>query len=135
MKGNSKVTQGLFKFCVSTIIDEDRIRKFLSDGYGAFAENKAWKTARVLFLESLEIGTRMPLILSDAAHNTERLRCWGMLQQLELDGERTLIKFDNVKKIRGNRQRQELVLRSSGTRIAANFIRPYAICHTPEFLE
>lgn len=126
---------GLYQFCVSTIVEEHKIRDFVSKGWGEFTEQKAWKMGKVLFLESLEIGTRMPVILSDAANNTEKLLCWANLQQVEIDGDRTTVKFENVKKIRGNQQRQELILRSSGSRIAAHFIRPYAICRTPEFLE
>lgn len=126
---------GLFKFCVSTIIDKKDIRKFLAQGDGRFTENKAWKMAKTLFLESQQIGTRMPLILSDAARDSEKLLCWATLQKIELDGDKTTVEFDAVKKIKGTRGRTDLILRSTGRVIAPMFIKPYAICATPDFLE
>ena len=127
--------QGLYRFCVSTIRNEAKIREFLSEGRGKFTENKAWKTARVLFLESLEIGTRMPLILSDAANNTEKLLCWATLRKVDIDAQSTMVEFDQVKKIRGDRPRRKLTLRSSGKQIKPHYRRNYAICETPPFLK
>jgi len=129
------MAEGMFKFCVSTIIDKKEIKKFLAQGNGAFTENKTWKMARTLFLESQQIGARMPLILSDAAHDSEKLLCWAVLRKIELSGDRTTVEFDGVKKIQGNRGRTDLTLRSTGRPIAPMFIKPYAICVTPDFLE
>jgi hypothetical protein len=129
------MAQGLFKFCVSTIIDKKEIRRFLAQGNGHFTENKAWKMAKTLFLESQQIGTRMPLILSDAAHDSEKLLCWATLLKIELDGDKTMVEFDAVKTIPGKRGRTDLTLRSTGRPIAPMFIKPYAICVTPDFLE
>jgi hypothetical protein len=126
---------GLFKFCVSTIIGKEDIKKFLSQGDGGFTENKAWKTAKTLLLESQQIGARMPLILSDAAHDSEKLLCWATLRKIELDGDKTTVEFDAVKKIKGTRGRTDLMLRRTRRPIEPMFIRPYAICVTPDFLE
>jgi hypothetical protein len=126
---------GLFKFCVSTIIDRKQIQKFLDQGDGCFAENKPWKMAKTLLMESQQIGARMPLILSDAAHDSEKLLCWGILRKIELDGEKTRVEFDDVRKIKGSRGRTDLTLRKAGRAIAPMFIKPYAICITPDFLE
>jgi hypothetical protein len=126
---------GLFKFCVSTIIDNKQIQNFLAQGEGCFTENKPWKMAKTLFMESQRIGARMPLILSDAAHDSEKLLCWATLLKIELDGEKTKVEFDDVRKIKGSRGRTDLTLRKAGRAIAPMFIKPYAICVTPDFLE
>jgi hypothetical protein len=53
-------------------------------------------------LEALKIDERMPLIWSDAAYKPEPLMCWATLQDVRIDGDRTMVKFENVKKIRGH---------------------------------
>jgi hypothetical protein len=79
-----------------------QIRKFISEGGGQFTENNAWKTGRVLFWEARKIDERMPLIGSDAAYKPEPLMGWATLQDVGIDGDRTMVKFENVKKIRGD---------------------------------
>ncbi|HVN64555.1 MAG TPA: hypothetical protein VMT58_07945 [Candidatus Binataceae bacterium] len=76
----------------------------------------------------------MPVLFSDAAHDTETLLFWAILRKIDLDGRKTTFHFDNVKGIRGKHARQELILRTSRKPIADQYIRPYAICFTPEFL-
>lgn len=73
-------------------------------------------------------GEKMAVIFSDAAYNSENLLLWGVLQKIEIDGERTNIQFTDVKRIPGRRHRTELKLKSTGKEIAPNFIRPHAIC-------
>jgi hypothetical protein len=126
---------GLYKFCISTIVDGRKLRNFASKGSGHVSEARVWKTGQALFHDAHGIDSEMPVIFSDAGYNTEKLLLWAILRQIESNGNGTSFKFDNVKKIRGKHERQELILRSTGKRIAAKFIRPYAICLTPDFLE
>jgi hypothetical protein len=125
----------LFKFCISTIIERRRLEEFALKGRANFAEGRAWKTGKLLFEQSRKAGASLPVILSDAAYNSEDLLLWGILQKLEIDGERTAIHLNDIKRVRGNHGRQDLKLKSTGKPIRPNFIRPYAICHTPPFLK
>lgn len=125
----------LHEFCISTIVERRRLEEFALKGRGKFTEGREWKTGELLFEESRKTGTGLPVILSDAAYNSERLLLWGILQKIEIDGDRTTVQLSDIQRIRGNHGRQELTLRSSGKLIKPNFIRPYAICRTPEFLD
>jgi hypothetical protein len=124
----------LSEFCVSTIVDRRRLEEFALKGHGEITERRAWKTAKRLF-DELENGARMPVIFSDAAHNSENLLLWAILQEIKVRGAQTSYRFNNAKRIPGNHHRTELKLRSTGKRIAENFIRPYSICATPPFLK
>ncbi len=126
---------GLYEFCISTILDRHRLEEFALKGRGNATEGRPWKTAQVLFVKAKESGEKMPVIFSDAAYNSESLLLWGILQKIEIDGNRTALQFNNVKRIPGKHHRRDLILKSSGKSIAPHFIRPYAICLTPAFLE
>ncbi len=125
----------LYNFCISTIVDRHKLEEFALKGHGRVTEGRAWKTGKLLFDKSRETGRAMPVILSDAAHNSEHLLLWGILQKVEIDGDQTMVQFNDVQRIRGNHGRQELTLRSKGKSIKPNYIRPYAICQTPSFLK
>jgi hypothetical protein len=133
--GISHMEGKLYEFCISTILDRHRLEEFALKGRGSATEGRAWKTAHLLLQKSRDIGAQMPVILSDAAYNAESLLLWGLLQKIEIDGERTTVQFNGVKRIPGKHRRTELILRSSGKSIAPHFIRPYAICRTPGFLK
>ena len=125
---------GLYKFCISTIVDGRKLRNFASKGSGHVSEARVWKTGQALFHDAHGIDSEMPVIFSDAGYNTEKLLLWAILRQIESNGNGTSFKFDNVKKIRGKHERQELILRSTGKRIAAKFIRPMQSASRPTSL-
>jgi len=125
----------LYEFSISTILEGRRLEEIALKGRGKISEGRAWKTGKRLLEESRKLPAGMPVIFSDAAYNTERLLLWGILRKIEIDGDRTTFQFSDVKRIRGNHHRQELILRSSGRAVAPKFIRPYAICRTPGFLK
>lgn len=124
----------LFNFCISTIVERQRLAEFALRGRAKFTQNRAWTSGERLFREAQEAGTAMPIILSDAAYNSETLLLWGILHKLEVKAGQTTVHVRDIQRIRGNRGRQNLTLRSSGEPIKPRFIRPYAICHTPPFL-
>jgi hypothetical protein len=126
---------GLYDFCVSTIVDRHRLEEFALKGTGSITERRAWKTAKRLLADADKQGRGMPIVLSDAAYNAERLRLWAILKKVEIEGDQTTVRFNDVQRIRGNHGRQDLRLKSSGEPIKPHFIRPYAICKTPPFLK
>jgi len=101
---------------------------------GNLSEGKSWKTAYSLWQQSESTGHRFPIIFSDAT-DCSRLLYWGVVENLLIDEVGTMFEFSELRPIRGNRTTQELILVNSGKQIAPNFIRPYAIVRTPDFLK
>jgi hypothetical protein len=126
---------GLYDYCVSTILDRRRLEEFALKGRGSATEKRLWKSAKILLDNATNAGEKMAVIFSDAAYNSENLLLWAVLQKIAIDGDRTNIQFTDVKRIPGRHHRTELKLKSTGKQIAPHFIRPYAICHTPPFLK
>lgn len=99
---------------------------------GAFSERKRWVTGHRLWRESIAVGNQMLVIFGDAAH-TSRLLYSGVLTHVKLSTTGTSYRVEHLRRIPGGHRTQELRLRKTGKKIAPGFIRPYAICHTPEF--
>lgn len=120
--------------CVYTIVHPDLLADAARHGGPAtFRESKAWVTGRQLWQQAREAGVGFPVLLGDAT-DCSRLEYWGLLTGVEFEGEGTRFTLDQVRPLAGAHTPQELVLRSTGERIAPNFIRPYAICRTPGYL-
>jgi hypothetical protein len=125
---------GLSDYCVSTIVHGDLLEEVAQNGQPVtFAEDKPWVAGRELWQEAQVAGLGMPVLLGDARH-CSRLLYWGLLTSIELGDGSTDYTVDKVRRLKGKHTPQELILRSTGRQIAPNFIRPYAIVVTPEFL-
>lgn len=72
-------------------------------------------------------------MFADATDCT-RLLYWGAISDIHIDDGGTSYSVEGLSPIGHGRTPQDLVLRSTGKQIAPDFIRPYAICRTPEFL-
>jgi hypothetical protein len=77
----------------------------------------------------------MPVIFSDAANDTETLLYWAVLRRIDIDGRQTVVSFDKFSRVLGKHRRSDLTRRSPRKQIKRNYIRPYAICETPEWLQ
>ena len=86
-----------------------------------------------LWREAQEDGTDVPVVFADST-DCSRLLYWGVLTKVTLAGETTQYTVDKLRPIPGRHRTQELSLRGTGKQIAPHFIRPYAICKTPEFV-
>lgn len=98
-----------------------------------FLETKPWVTGLRLWRQATDNDLRMPIVFADAADCSE-LIYWGILSDVSIDKRSTEYAVSQLQRIQGRRTPQQLRLKSTGKPIAANFIRPYAICLTPEFL-
>lgn len=125
---------GLYAFCISTIVDKKTLKQFEAKGSGQIAENSPWRTGAALVLDAIKIGAEMPVIFSDAAHDAENLLYWAVLRRIDIDGRQTVVSFDKFSRIRGKHGRSDLTRRRPRKQIKRNYIRPYAICETPEWL-
>ncbi|MCY2991566.1 MAG: hypothetical protein NTY19_27390, partial [Planctomycetota bacterium] len=76
---------------------------------------------------------QMPVLFGNALH-CRWLIGWGILTGLTVADDGTRCIISDLRTIPGDHSTQELVLRSTGRRIAIGFIRPYAIVETPAFI-
>lgn len=127
----------LSPFCVYTIRHEQRLDEVhRQGGDGGFEENTSWVTARRLLLEAKDNGMRMPVIFA-SANVTDKLIYYAMLSDVELDDTNytTMYRFTGLTPIEGDYPLSSLRLRSTNRLLSENFIKPYAICHTPSFIQ
>ena len=98
-------------------------------------ENKVWKTGQRLFLEAKKHGQRMPVIFA-SADVTDKLLYYAVLSNLVIDeaSSTTSYQFNHLQPVKGDFPLSSLRLRSTNRPLSDNYIRPYAICHTPSFI-
>lgn len=122
------------EYCVYTIVKGQNLaKKARSRHKPMFREEKRWVTAGKLWESAREAGAAMPVLFGDAS-DCSRLLFWGLLIHVQVRDGSTSFTVDRLRRIPGERAPQELVLRSTGKTIAPNFVRPYAICFTPSFV-
>ncbi len=95
-------------------------------------EGKRWVEAEKLFKQAKADGVEMPILFADAS-DCSRLIAWSVLKTLAVSGNGTQYGVGQLFAVRGKTP-QDLVLKSTGSTIAPGFIRPYAVCETPDFL-
>jgi len=128
-------TRSIADSCVYTIVDGKELdRRFNKREASPFKEKKRWVTAGKKWLKGRSENMSMPVLFGDAAH-CSRLLYWGLLTDLEVQDDGTSFTVDYLRKLNGRRKTQDLVLQSTGKKIAPGFIKPYAICYTPQFLK
>jgi hypothetical protein len=60
---------------------------------------------------------------------------WAAIGDIAIDEQtRTTCTYSDLRPITSRRSKSSLRLRLTGRPISADLIRPYAICHTPDFL-
>jgi hypothetical protein len=132
------MNQPLSPFCIYTIRHHrDLDEAYRSGGNGQFTENTMWSTGQRLFLEAKKNGQRMPVIFASADIGTDRLIYYAMLRDVEINesGSTTTYEFASLQQIASHHPLSSLTLRSTNRPLSDNFIRPYAICLTPSFIE
>lgn len=127
--------QELTDTCIYTVVSGTTLAEnFARGGPATFAEGKSWVSGQKLWQKAVAADLAMPVVFADAA-DCSRLLYWGLLTEVKLDGKTaTTYTVDRVRKLVGTHTPQELTLRKTGEKIAPNFIRPYAICVRPSFL-
>ena len=124
----------IFKFCIYTIKHGACLTCAEIEGSSVKYEEKTrWVTGSKLLQQAQQRNEKMPVLLADAVDCTILLY-WGFLEEIKFEGEKTSYKIERVFRLAGDHKPQELILKSTGKPIAANYIRPYAICYTPDFI-
>jgi hypothetical protein len=130
------MTKPLSSFSIYTIRHRrDLDETYRGSGDGGFTENTTWKTGQKLFQEAKSAGQRMPVIFA-AADVTDKLLYYAMLSDIEIyeTNSTTWYEFTQLEEIKGDLPLSTLRLKSTNRPLSDNYIRPYAICHTPGFI-
>lgn len=122
------------EFCIYTMRKSDNLQYiYLGDGAGKFSEKKIWRTGHALFQQAREENKKMPIFFS-AAEEDSGLIYFAFLESIEIMDSVTTYSFSNLNEIDEPKPLSSLKLRSSQRPLSDNYIRPYAICDTPDFL-
>jgi hypothetical protein len=125
----------LFDKCVYTIVNIKVIEQSQNnkDMSGSFIEKKSWKKAFDLKNQALQEDKLFLLMLADAAI-INGVVAIAVIEEIELlaDGG-TKVSFSYAHWLREIPPLSKLRLLSSGEFLSDRFIRPYALCFTPEF--
>jgi hypothetical protein len=132
----SKARQRAYRFApfsIYTIMHHDTLKRIAEIGRSALLyEKKRWVTGHQLFVEARKQGQEMAVLYADASH-CSKLLYWGRLEGVDVDVDGTRYTVADLTPL-SRRKTQHLVLESSNQHIAEEFIRPYAIVHTPSFI-
>jgi hypothetical protein len=126
----------LSSFCVYTMRHSAELHaQVKTSGAYVLTEGKAWTTGHVLWDQARRSGELMPIIFS-AAEDDTGLIYWATIDDITIDEDSriTTCTYSSLKPITPARPKSLLRLRSTGQLLSEDFIRPYAICHTPAFL-
>ena len=124
----------LAETCVHTILHPDKLAAAAAlRGPSTFVVGQSMVTAAKLFGEARVAGRDVAVLFGNAT-DCSRLVYWGRLTAIDVGESDTHYTVFPVHSLGRGRRTQELVLGSKGERIAAGFIRPYAIVRTPGFL-
>ncbi|MGH3086895.1 MAG: hypothetical protein ACRDSJ_06200 [Rubrobacteraceae bacterium] len=124
------------EYCVYTILHRRRLDGiFETEKAGEAKEKNVWREGERLFREARKNGERMPVVFS-AADVGGGLFYYAFLEDVDIDEESssTKYKFARLTKIEDNPPKSSLKLKSSGRALSDDYIRPYAVCHTPSFV-
>ena len=121
----------LFESCVYTIALPWRLVEASRDGT-SLREGRRWVTGRQLLREAGKTGANLPVVFADS-RDCSKLIAWSLLSEIKVGPSNTRYKIEGLWALSRKRP-QDLRLNRSGKHIAKDFIRPYALCHTPKFL-
>jgi hypothetical protein len=123
----------LTDLCIYTIKHSDHLSaSFAKGGRDKYTERKTWARAKQLLDEAKRAGKRLPVIFSPAEETTN-LVAWALLDEV-VPGETSEYTFSELRPIDPPRDKSTLKKASDGKPLDERFIRPYAICHTPDYL-
>lgn len=125
-----------YEKCVYTIVNFKTIEDALCNaGSTSFVEKKLWKTAYLQLQDANVYGAVYLVLLADAAA-INGVQWYAMIEDIELrpDGT-TKISISTLHTLDAIQSLTTLTLQNSGAQLSDAFIRPYALCMTPEFAE
>lgn len=123
----------LTDLCIYTIKHSDDLRATLANGgRDTYRERKKWVRAKQLLDEAKRAGKRLPVIFAPA-EGTFHLFAWALLDEV-LPDETSSYTFSELQLFDPQPHKSTLRKASDGEPLDEWFIRPYAICQTPNYL-
>jgi hypothetical protein len=123
----------LTDLCIYTTKHSDHLRSTLANGgRDTYSEHKKWVRAKRLLDDAKRAGKRLPVIFAPA-EATRRLFAWALLDEIVPDQENTYT-FSHLRLFEPRPLKTTLRKASDGEPLDRWFIRPYAICRTPNYL-
>ena len=121
--------------CVYTILHSDRLHEMYNRGGSAkLFETKKWSTGYGLFCKAKNAGRKMMVVYA-GAEDTRDLIYYATIKDITITSDdHTEYSIENLIPINPPRPKHSLILRSTGRNMDQWYIRPYAICQTPDFL-
>jgi hypothetical protein len=124
----------LCDYCVYTIKKAEDLRAAMdSGGCATYTERKKWARAKELLEAAKRTGTRLPIVIAPA-EKTFQLIAWALLDDIIPDTTTTYT-FSELRLLRPRPSKTTLKKASDNQPLDELFIRPYAICWTPDYLE
>lgn len=124
----------LAELCIYTIRHSDELQASLAKGgTDTYSERKKWVRAKQLVEEARKSGKRLPVIFAPA-EGTLHLFAWALLDEV-FPGETTRYTFSRLRLLEPQLRKSTLRKASDGKPLDDGFIRPYAVCITPPYLE
>ena len=117
--------------CVYTIAAPERLLEASRDQL-PLLESQPWTSAAEYLNNAHRAGREFPIVFADA-RDCSRLIAWSVLRSIAIVEKETHYSIGQLWAVPRSRP-QDLRLLNSKKNIAAGFIRPYALCETPEFL-
>jgi hypothetical protein len=96
-------------------------------------EQRSWVTAKQLLEEAWTNGEDVAIVFAEA-DKTADLVAWAILTGVELTPQGTRYSFVGLKALPEPRPCKSTLRKRGGAPHSDDFIRPYAICLTPDFL-
>ena len=126
--------------CIYTMRHSQKLAEDARRGAGELVENQAWVTGSRLFGGAQASAAQLPIVFS-AAEADSGLIYYAVISDVQLEGEdetgratRTRCSYKEIRPINPPRRKSELTL-ATGKPMSDQYIRPYAICRTPSFLD
>lgn len=122
--------------CVYTIVHSNQLDDtYNKGGKGKFTEGKQWPTAKKLLLQAQRNNMDM-LVIFAPAEATNNLVYHAKLTSITINEEKqTTYTFEDLTPFKKPLpQKMSLILASTGKQLHIDFIRPYALCKTPDTL-
>lgn len=123
----------LTDLCIYTIKHSKDLHVVNNKG-NPFAEAHPWVTARRLLIKAEADRKRLPVIFCPA-ESTDYLFAWALLETIENSANGVEYTFSHLTRFKENSIRKSKLKKRNGKALNKNFIRPYAICLTPDFLD
>jgi hypothetical protein len=136
LSGNQNLSLKPYQYCVYTIKHSTKVENILRSGNaGFFKERRSWRGAKRMLLDASKEQQKLPIVFA-AAESTENLIAAGYIDEIVIDGETTTYFFSELRQFSQPQPRKtDLKLRSTGKYLSVDYIRPYAICQSPAFLQ